>query len=174
MIKVFIINGQGGAGKNTFVDFIYDFEEYVYEMSSIDPIKEIAKKFCWNQAKTEKDRKFLSDLKNLSIEYNNFPFTYCLNKIYKIQNNLKYIDDSKNVFIFVFIREPKEILKLRDALISQKIFCETILIKRPFRKLFNNQSDDNVYNFLYDHEIENFGTLEDLKEKAKLFIDEQN
>ena len=102
MIKVFIINGQGGAGKNTFVDFIYDFEEYVYEMSSIDPIKEIAKKFCWNQAKTEKDRKFLSDLKNLSIEYNNFPFTYCLNKIYKIQNNLKYIEISSNLLLYRF------------------------------------------------------------------------
>lgn len=42
----------------------------VMNISSVDKVKEAAKIIGWNGGKEEKDRKFLSDLKELSSGYN--------------------------------------------------------------------------------------------------------
>ena len=66
-----IINGCGGVGKDTFVDYCRIFAN-ITNISSVDKIKEAAKILGWNGGKAEEDRKFLSDLKLLSTGYNNF------------------------------------------------------------------------------------------------------
>ena len=66
---VFITNGTGGCGKDTFAEILNDFVD-VTKISSIDPVKQFARFMGWNGGKTEKDRKFLSDLKLILIEYN--------------------------------------------------------------------------------------------------------
>ena len=88
MIKqVFIINGSGGVGKDTFIEMIPTFEFIgknenstvwfknleIRNYSSVSKVKEIAKIIGWNGEKTERDRKFLSDLKLLTTEYNDMP-----------------------------------------------------------------------------------------------------
>ena len=65
--QIVIINGTGGCGKDTFVSFVSKYKR-VYNFSSIDKVKEIAKLIGWNGGKTDKDRKFLSDLKKLTTE----------------------------------------------------------------------------------------------------------
>lgn len=70
--QIFVINGTGGAGKDTFVKMVSrqmdKMSNYaaVINVSSVDRIKEAAKIIGWNGGKEEKDRKFLSDLKELS------------------------------------------------------------------------------------------------------------
>ena len=64
--QVFIINGSGGVGKDTFVELVSKvFNLSVMNFSSVDKVKEIARIIGWTGGKTEKDRKFLSDLKLL-------------------------------------------------------------------------------------------------------------
>ena len=65
--QIVIINGTGGCGKDTFVSFVSKYKR-VYNFSSIDKVKEIAKLIGWDGGKTDKDRKFLSDLKKLTTE----------------------------------------------------------------------------------------------------------
>ena len=62
--EIFIINGSGGCGKDTFVELFSKHygPDKVWNYSSVDKVKRIAKEIGWTGAKTEKDRKFLSDL----------------------------------------------------------------------------------------------------------------
>ena len=158
--KIVIINGSGGVGKDTFVDFCKEYTG-VRNISSVDKVKEAAKILVgWDGDKSEKSRKLLSDLKQLSVDYNNYPLTYIEEQAYDFKNsNDEYI-------MFVHIRESSEISKVKNA-----IGAKTLLITNDrVKKIETNKSDADVENFQYDFYIENNGTLEELKEKAKKFI----
>lgn len=159
MKKIVVINGTGGSGKDTFVELTSTIRK-VYNVSSIDKVKEIAKTCGWNGKKDEKDRKFLSDLKILLIKYNDLPFNDICEKIEKFNNS----DDE---IMFIHIREPEEIKR-----IVSKYNAITLLIKRKgLDNIETNSSDFNVDNYDYDYYINNDGTIEDLKKEAISFID---
>ena len=73
-MKVIVINGQGGIGKNTFVEYCIKAHEDTRSISLINEIKYVAKILGWKGDKTKRDRKFLNNLKQLTTKYNNFPF----------------------------------------------------------------------------------------------------
>lgn len=155
--KIIVINGTGGSGKDTFVSFCMNYCK-VYNFSSIDKIKEIASTMGWTGGKTEKDRKFLADLKTLATEYNDLPFNTVKEAIDKFYN-----DDSE--IMFIHIREPKEIQKVVDCYDAL-----TLLIKRKdYATIKSNDADANVENYNYDFIFEN-DTLEKLEETAKDFV----
>lgn len=157
--QVIIINGTGGSGKDTFIDFCSEFRK-IMNISSVDKVKEAAKILVnWNGEKDEKSRKLLVDLKQLSIEYNDAPTEYIKKQYEKFKGS-----DAK--YLFIHIREIDEIKKIK-----QIISAKTLLIINPRVELItSNNSDANVYKYNYDYKIENDGTLEDLRQKAKDFI----
>ena len=126
--------------------------------SSIDKVKEIAYPIGWNGKKTEKDRKFLSDLKKLTTSYNDMAFS-------SINDTVCQFLNSDNQILFVHIREPEEIKRAAFA------FCaKTLLIKRVgLSNIATNDSDANVDQYPYDYVIEN-DTLENLDTKAQSFV----
>lgn len=137
---VIIINGIGKSGKDTLVKFVSKHYNVMNE-SSIDPIKYIASYIGWNGNKSEKSRKFLSDMKKLSIEFNDYPTNYLFEKYKKFLNSNKEI-------MFVHIREPIEIDKFKKKISSH---CITLLImNKNSPEYLNNDSDDNVSNYNYD------------------------
>ena len=157
--NIIIINGSGGCGKDTVISFISEVRS-VINYSSVDSVKDIAKLIGWNGGKTEKDRKFLSDLKLLTTEYNDMPFN-CMKNCVDI-----FINHTNSTFLFLHIREPKEI----DRAVKE-FNAKTLLIKNfNVKEIKTNMADANVNNYKYDYEILNNGTLEDLKEKAIEFI----
>ena len=152
---IFVINGTGGAGKDTFVKFVSGYVPSV-NFSSVDKVKEIAAVIGWTGTKTEKDRKFLSDLKQLAADYCDMPFKSMERKAEEF-----YKDNNK--FLFLHIREPHE------------INAKTVLITREAAGIItSNHSDRDVSCYGYDFTIENNGTLEELNKKAgefaKLFL----
>lgn len=167
--QIFIINGSGGVGKDTFVelvstelnDMLKKFHT-VENFSSVDKVKEIAREIGWNGKKREKDRKFLSDLKNLSSNYCDMPFQSMKNKVNE------FIKNDENKFLFLHIREPEEIIRA-----VKEFDAKTILVVRDTVKyITSNMADKNVFNYDYDYVIQNNGTITDLKQKAKELIDE--
>lgn len=72
---VIIINGTGGAGKDTLCGLASKHYK-VKNISAITPIKEIAGNYGWNGEKDSRARKFLSDLKKVFIDYNDMPTKY--------------------------------------------------------------------------------------------------
>lgn len=162
MKKVYITSGVGRSGKDTFCEFVGKYIP-THKYSIIDLPKEAAKVLGWDGGKTEKDRRFLSDIMDLSTEYNDSPFRDVLSVVTDFKNNL--IEDE---VLFIDMREPKDIAR------AVEIFgAETILIENPnVKKIESNHADANVRDYEYDYIIENDGTLEQLDAMAKLFVRE--
>lgn len=157
MKVVIIINGTGGSGKDTFVSFCSKHSR-VMNFSSIDKVKEVASLIGWDGGKTEKDRKFLSDLKQLTTKYNDMAFNSIKNAYEKFMNS----DDE---IMFIHIREPEEIER------TVKFFkAKSLLIKKVgLDNIESNYSDANVDNYDYDYIIENT-TLENFEKEAEIFL----
>lgn len=156
--QIFIINGSGGVGKDTFVSFVSELIPTL-NFSSVDKVKEVAKIIGWNGGKTEKDRKFLSDLKLLCTDYNDMPFNSMADKVVEFMN-------SNFNFLFLHIREPQEIKRVKSV-----FHAKTILVKRSsIGHITSNMADKNVFNYDYDFVICNDGTLDELKNKAANFV----
>ena len=136
--KVFIINGKAGSGKDTFVNFQKEYARDNYgieiiNISTVDKIKEAAKLLGWNEVKDNRSRKFLSDLKDLSVEYYDFPAQYC----YKVVKSMPY-----NGWLYIHCREPQEIEKMRQHIIHYVPYCYTILLDRPgVEEVSSNHAD---------------------------------
>lgn len=162
MKKIFILNGVGTSGKGTFVEFVDKYIPTLYYSIANLP-KEAATILGWNGGKTEKDRKFLSDIVDISTEYNDAPFKDVLSLVTDFKNNKDYAEFD---VLIIDMRDPKDIAR------AVEIFgAETILIDNPnVGKIESNHADANVNNYEYDYIIENDGTLEQLDAMAKHFV----
>lgn len=159
--QVLIINGRGGVGKDTFCNCASQFFK-VRNVSSITPIVEIAKFAGWNGEKTLPARRLLSHLKQAFTEYNDLSFRYCLEQYQAFLAS----DDE---ILFVHIREPKEIDRLKSVLGG---ICRTLLVRRSDLPVshYGNHSDDEVESYQYDLYFENSAPLESLPERVKNFF----
>ena len=162
--QIFIINGSGGVGKDTFVGLVSKvFNFSVVNFSSVDKVKEIARIIGWTGGKTEKDRKFLSDLKLLCTKYNNMPFNSMSEKV-------REFTKSDAAMLFLHIREPEEKKKAKIA-----FDAKTVLIKRDaVKQITSNMADGNVFNYQYDIVVNNDGNLIDFEKKATEFVNDFN
>ena len=160
---VIVINGAGGVGKDTLCEFAEKHFK-VMNISSITPIKEIAAMCGWAGEKTDKARKFLSDLKALSIEYNDFPTVWATKKYNEFL-------ESDNEILFVHIREASEIEKFVKATDGK---AKTLLIRggsRMTKSNYGNASDDGVENYPYDYYFLNDKTLEEAEKEFVSFLE---
>lgn len=161
-MEIFIINGQGGSGKTTFEDFVAEELSdigMVGVTSMVAYVKQVAEKFGWTGTKELKDRKMLSQLKDLLTEWDDSPFiSTCM--------MIKQMENEGVVCAFIDARSPEDIKRLKD-----KFNCKTILVTRNKKKHYGNHADDNVFNYDYDIKIDNTGNLEELRAAAKKFAD---
>ena len=157
--KIVIINGSGGRGKDTFVEFCSKHVE-VENISTVDKVKDAATILGWNGGKTEKDRLFLSNLKLVWDKYNGGSNAYAASRI------CDFIRGPKKL-LFIHCREPKNI-----KIIGSTFECETLLIDSTrVEKIKSNMADANVDVFDYDHVIHNNDDLEHLRRAAEMFVD---
>lgn len=167
--KIIITNGSGGSGKDTFYNFLNGYKNLrCCKYSSIDYIKYVAKGYLgWTGKKTEKDRRFLSDLKLACSNYNDLPFE----KVKFFLDDFLKEDNSDEVAV-IDIREPEEIRKIVNYY-EQFVDVITVLIIRLGTKPINsNMADANVENYIYNHVITNSSTLENFKKRVQSFADD--
>lgn len=147
---IVIINGQGGIGKDTLIEnYQLDHPDCcIWNISSIDPIKNVARQLGWAGTKADKDRKFLSDLKNTSSAYNNYPTRYLFQKTEEFFNSGADI-------LFIHIREPAEIDKY-----IKRYPAYTVLVRGKNERTFHNPADDEVEHYNYDYYFANDGSIE--------------
>lgn len=169
--QVYVINGSGGVGKDTFVMCVSEYLNNLFKrfntvinFSSVDKVKQIAKEIGWDGGKTEKDRKFLSDLKILTSNYCDMPFKSMSNKVEYFLN-----DECTAYMLFLHIREPDEIERAKKEFNAKTI----LIIRDAVKHITSNMADKNVFNYKYDIVINNDGNLEDFENKAKKFIEEE-
>ena len=151
---VIVINGRGGAGKDTLCDFAA--ERYrVRNYSSVDPIKELARQAGWNGEKDDRSRRFLSDLKRLTTDYNDLPTRY-------LAGRCRDFLASDDEILFVHIREPEQIAHLIDT-VGGDVRVLTLLVRRGEARSYGNVSDDEVENYDYDLVYENDKPLDEAR-----------
>lgn len=133
-------------------------------ISTIDFIKQIATECGWDGVKTPRNRKFLSDLKDLLTEWNDVPYQ-------KILDHIEYMQEFGSLYdwiLFVDCREPKEIQKLKE-----RLNATTVLVRRLGDEVnkTSNHADANVFEYEYDYTIKNYGDLSDLVVECIGFLD---
>lgn len=157
--KIYILNGVGTSGKGEFATRLNKYVS-THQHSIVDLVKTAAHVLGWNGGKTEKDRKFLSDIVDLSSEYNDSPFRDVLMVVSDFENNL--IEDE---VLVIDMRDPKDIARAVEC-----FDAKTILIRNPnVGKIESNHADRDVENYQYDYIIENDGSLEQLDKVVKMF-----
>ena len=148
---VIVINGSGGVGKDTLCELAAKHYK-VKNISSITPIKRIAAQCGWDGSKDDKSRRFLSDLKLLCVEYNDYPTRWALDEYLAFR-------ESDEEIMFVHIREPLEIEKFVRATGGE---AKTLLVRggaRMRKTAYGNAADDSVENYDYDYYFMNDGTI---------------
>lgn len=147
-----VINGAGGVGKDTLCDLAAKHLK-IRNISTITPIKDLARMADWDGRKDDRSRKFLADLKALCVSYNDFPTNWA-----KAQYD-DFMSTDEQV-LFVHIREPEEIAKFVRATDGA---AKTLLIRGGTRQrsaAYGNAADDGVENYYYDYYFENDKPLE--------------
>ena len=171
-MKIVIINGKGGCGKDTLVSMCRDIlgDELVHNISTVDFIKEIATRCGWDGTKTPENRKFLSDLKDLLTEWNDIPLKRVIEEVDAYCSYLTINQIWNNGVAFIHCREPKEIDRLKEALYDYDV--TTLLIHRPAAEEIEqiNHADNEVFNYVYDYTIWNDKNLSWLYNEAKVFL----
>ena len=150
--QIFVVNGHPRAGKDTFAK-ILNCVTSVCKYSSIECIKNMAMVCGWDGTKDEKSRKFLSDLKMLTTEFNDYSFRSIKKHVEMFRN----CDDYE--IMLIDIREPKEIQRAVDELGAKAIFIDNPRVEH----ISSNIADANVDNYSYDYYLSNDGTIEDFK-----------
>lgn len=170
---IFIINGTGGVGKDTFVKLYekniksrFKNNVIVHNISTITPIRQMLE-HCVDDInlRDEKTRQLLSSVKNALEEYNDYTTEYAAECI------RGFIKSTEIGTLFIHLREPNLIDKLKDR--CKETIINTILIDKSNVDGFDNESDDidNIHNYRYDIDVINDTTIDDLEENAKYLID---
>ena len=102
--------------------------------------------------KTEKDRKFLSDLKMLVSDYSDVIFDGMLEKVMDF-----YSDEIHERIMLIDIREPEEIQRAAEVFDAITVFIKNDNVE----DVTSNEADANVENYEYDYYITNNGTIEE-------------
>ena len=152
---IFVINGKAGSGKDTFVEYINRVGSSAISISTVDMIKQAATMLGWDGVKTPEARKFLSDLKDISTQFNEFPY----------RDACKRARTSIHDYVFIHCREPEEIDKIK-----KELNCLTVYINRDVPGCDTNHADINVTKYVYDIVVDNKGTSDDLYMAAKSFV----
>lgn len=171
-MRVVIINGKGGVGKDCFVAMCKDVlgAEYICNVSTVDFVKGVAE-FCgWDGTKTPENRKFLSDLKDLLTGWNDIPLKKVCQEIKTWQHLWIGAGKYDKAVVFIHCREPKEIKKLCEELSTYSPI--TLLIRRDAAECVEqmNHADNEVLNYEYDYTIPNNGSLSELRARAEEFL----
>ena len=172
-MRVVVINGVGGAGKDLFVAFCASIlgPDKVKNYSTVDYVKAVAAQSGWDGTKDDKNRKFLSELKRVLTEWDYIPYRRTKIEIEDFEEKMfkmggKYAENS---IMFIHCREPKEIQRFKE-----EFGATTLLIQRDAaeEKNWQNESDKAVFNYEYDCVIPNNGSLSELRARAEIFLRE--
>ena len=159
MKKIIVINGVAGIGKDSFVKE-FSHHRPTINFSSVDKVKIVAKMIGWDGGKSEKDRKFLSDLKALTTEYNDMSY----------KDTLRAIEDfehGNSEYLFIHIREKEEIKRIVDEFKATTL----LIVKDGSKQVTSNKSDANIFEYKNDDYTVKIDKLENLKKYVLEFIE---
>ena len=157
------ISITGNCGKTSFEKMIEEItaahNQKILILSTIDYVKDVAKNIGWDGTKTFKNRRMLSDLKDLLTRWNDSPHQSVCNKINNINDDV--------AAIFIDSREPEDIQRF-----IEEYHATTVLVQRGKEIItYGNHADDRVDDFDYDICVDNSRGLNELFAEAQIFYE---
>lgn len=170
-IQYIIVGGFPRSGKSTFVSYCKEIigENYTLDISTVDLVKHLAALAGWDGTKTPKNRKFLSDLKQLLIEWDDVPYKDVIRTAQNARTDLDAYGVNHTLYVFVQCREPEEIQKFVD-----RVGAHTVFISRKDHETPTNESDIATRRYNYEATIFNDGDLDQLKLCAQAYVKSLN
>lgn len=170
-ILYIIVGGFPRSGKSTFVSYCQEIigENYTLDISTVDLVKWLAEQSGWDGTKTPKNRKFLSDLKQLLIEWDDVPYKDVINTATYKREELDSYGITHTLYVFVQCREPEEIQKFVD-----RVGARTVFVSRKDHEKPTNESDIATRRYNYEATIFNDGDLDQLKLCAQAYVKSLN
>ena len=158
---VILINGRPRTGKDTVVNLMCNAlmeRGYMAEaFSSIDPIKALLGSVIDLSQKTEADRILLSEVGDALEKHSAFRTNRC---IWFAEDVFR---ESENAVVFLHVREPENIQKLRTTFLAKGINVVRLLVVSARGIDVDSRADQVAGTGRYDLMIVNNGTLDDLK-----------
>ena len=122
--KVYIINGSGGSGKDTFCNLVWTAMNnfgpncLICKYYTSTPAKKWASLMGWDgKTKRPMDRRFLCELKDMLDYWDNVTYKYLKEKIEKVYNYTTF--DRK--ILFLHAREDKDIVCKNRIFLSKVV-----------------------------------------------------
>lgn len=158
-VRVLLLNGVAGSGKDSVLDILGVCERTnIIRVSSIDSVKKIATTCGWPGTKTDKDRKFLSCLKNLLTKFNEYPQRETIEEVAK---QLLKITPTHRTFVGICAREHRDLDYFKEYYSTRGFPVTTILVTRKDveENIPDNSADQGVFGYPYDLTLSNNSTL---------------
>lgn len=167
---VFLLNGAGANGKDTFVNELQSMIDCpIKHFSSVDRVYRAMEVLLDDieYEKTDEWRTLMHDIKAAWRKYNNGPYYYIMDQI--MSGFQQYT--CSNALIFIDIREIDEIQSVREECKNRGIVCFTIYVHGLVDpSAYTNSSDRNVDQYEYDFNITNIsGDMKQLRKQIYAF-----
>ncbi|MCM1214030.1 MAG: hypothetical protein NC548_05870 [Lachnospiraceae bacterium] len=157
-IPIIIINGKGGCGKDSLIDGVAAHCWWPVTRSAVDKVKEAATVLGWDGGKSDKDRKFLHEMKNLSTEFNDGPNTYLCNEVISIL--LWCLPDEANMDTKFPHHIPKSPMYLFNRDLAREEFYNNGVIFLHCREPENIAALlESLHTILFDHKLDQYATV---------------
>lgn len=184
---IFLVNGYGASGKDTFLGFCNKIcPNSIIRISTVDlvykaingvllndDVNSMGTKYRDSVAKsveTKDDawRQFMHEVKMSWSKYSDGPVQYVLNQVNYIWTHFPEIR-----FIFIYSRESEEINRFSKIFQDMGYLSARIWVQGPEENHWDNDCDHDVVQeaVRYHYVIDNTGTLDDLKDTARDFME---
>lgn len=183
-----VINGKGGIGKDTLIDAVKKNERnYVYNISAIEPIKEILEDVTKGSDKNLAQRKLLADIRKVVDDYyeseHGIPYT----RAYLKRGVRLFAADCETwgksydrCIMFVHIREPQNIaafLEMANSELSllrdEDMKLASLLVQSDrAQESYGNDADDLVDEYNYDFTYTSKGDIEEDGQSFREFFED--
>lgn len=162
-MDVIIINGYPRSGKDTFCETAIQHYKCC-NYSTVDTVKQVARIMGWDGNKTPEDRAMLSGLKDFYVKWFDGTFIEMTKLIMESVNDVD--------FVFLHIREPPEIARIRQWCCINNIRDHAIFIKRNGTDTeLTNHADRRVEQYSYNAVIKNNGSLDKYRSKTLKYLE---
>lgn len=158
--QIIILNGMARSGKGEFYNILsskINCEQY----SIVDPVRAFLKSLGISEnAKSERWRKLMSDIKLLLEDYDDIPYQ-CTKEVV-----MDFLRTSSAKILAVDMRERQDISKITEEYGAIRV----LINNRKVDIITSNPADANVFDIKYDYIVDNNGDLQHLEAEVDMFI----
>ena len=171
MSIVYIINGRPRVGKDQLTDYMREaylnLNWHCGFLSSIDPVRDVLNRMGIDTVeKTAADRKLLATVGAAVEEHSQFRTKRCIDYVSQVSSL-----SSAPAAIFLMVREPEMIDRLRTKLRNLGYIVIRVLVQSSRAEILTNPTDAEADTMPYDYLVVNNGTLTDLRREAVSLVD---